>query len=110
MRTKAAANFSDTFTAQFLPNFLPHCTSTFRIEFSNLCSHHCRRKFGEEEVGFKYVASGPLVRSSYRAGEFFVEAMIQGERASTHKSTTPAARAADQVLVSGVAVPVPDII
>eukprot|EP00887_Chlorella_sp_A99_P004130 scaffold23.g4130.t1 len=27
------------------------------------------RKFGEEVVGFRYVASGPLVRSSYRAGE-----------------------------------------
>lgn len=24
-------------------------------------------------MGFRYVASGPLVRSSYRAGEFFVE-------------------------------------
>ena len=24
-------------------------------------------------MGFVYVASGPLVRSSYRAGEFFLE-------------------------------------
>lgn len=32
-----------------------------------------RRRFGEEVVGFRYVASGPLVRSSYRAGEFFTE-------------------------------------
>ena len=31
-------------------------------------------------MGFKYVASGPLVRSSYRAGEFFIEAMIKGDR------------------------------
>ena len=30
-----------------------------------------------EEMGFKYVASGPLVRSSYRAGEFFMEHMIK---------------------------------
>lgn len=30
------------------------------------------RKQGEE-MGFKYVASGPLVRSSYKAGEFFLE-------------------------------------
>lgn len=37
------------------------------------CCAPRRRKFGEEEVGFRYVASGPLVRSSYRAGEFFVE-------------------------------------
>ena len=26
-----------------------------------------------ESMGFKYVASGPLVRSSYKAGEFFLE-------------------------------------
>ncbi|BDA46798.1 Lipoyl synthase, chloroplastic [Coccomyxa sp. Obi] len=37
------------------------------------------RKYGEEVVGFRYVASGPLVRSSYRAGEFFIEAMIKGD-------------------------------
>lgn len=34
------------------------------------------RKYGEETVGFRYVASGPLVRSSYRAGEFFIESML----------------------------------
>lgn len=28
------------------------------------------------ELGFKYVASGPLVRSSYRAGEFFLKAFL----------------------------------
>jgi lipoic acid synthetase len=30
-----------------------------------------------EAMGFKYVASGPLVRSSYKAGEFFMEHMIR---------------------------------
>ncbi|KAK9807861.1 hypothetical protein WJX72_011537 [[Myrmecia] bisecta] len=35
------------------------------------------RRYGEEEIGFRYVAAGPLVRSSYRAGEFFIEAMIK---------------------------------
>lgn len=35
-----------------------------------------------EEMGFKYVASGPLVRSSYKAGEFFLEHMVkQGKKA-----------------------------
>ena len=29
------------------------------------------------EMGFLYVASGPLVRSSYRAGEFFMKALLQ---------------------------------
>ena len=29
------------------------------------------------DMGFKYVASGPLVRSSYRAGEFFIKKYLQ---------------------------------
>lgn len=33
-----------------------------------------------EELGFRYVASGPLVRSSYRAGEYFVRSMVAGRR------------------------------
>eukprot|EP00850_Spirogloea_muscicola_P005202 SM000023S07658 [mRNA] locus=s23:741241:743851:+ [translate_table: standard] len=37
-------------------------------------------------IGFRYVASGPLVRSSYRAGEFFVETMLRGGHDyTTHK-------------------------
>jgi lipoyl synthase len=31
-----------------------------------------------EGMGFLYVASGPLVRSSYKAGELFLEGMIRG--------------------------------
>jgi lipoyl synthase len=38
------------------------------------------RHMGEEEMGFKYVASGPMVRSSYKAGEFYLEHMIKTER------------------------------
>ena len=34
------------------------------------------RKAGEE-MGFAYVASGPLVRSSYKAGEYFIENMLR---------------------------------
>ena len=30
-----------------------------------------------EDLGFLYVAAGPLVRSSYRAGEFFLESMLR---------------------------------
>lgn len=37
------------------------------------------KKVGEE-MGFKYVASGPLVRSSYKAGEFYLTHMINEER------------------------------
>jgi lipoic acid synthetase len=33
-----------------------------------------------EGMGFLYVASGPLVRSSYRAGEFFMKGMIDKQR------------------------------
>ncbi|XP_068656958.1 lipoyl synthase, chloroplastic-like [Aristolochia californica] len=38
------------------------------------------KKYGES-IGFRYVASGPLVRSSYRAGELFVQTMVKEERA-----------------------------
>lgn len=34
------------------------------------------REIGES-MGFRYVASGPLVRTSYRAGEYFMESMIR---------------------------------
>lgn len=34
-----------------------------------------------EAMGFLYVASGPLVRSSYRAGEFFMKGVIEKRRA-----------------------------
>jgi lipoic acid synthetase len=30
-----------------------------------------------EEMGFLYVASGPMVRSSYRAGEYFLENILK---------------------------------
>ena len=34
-----------------------------------------------EDMGFVYCASGPLVRSSYKAGEFFMTALIKQQRA-----------------------------
>ena len=33
-----------------------------------------------EDMGFLYVASGPLVRSSYRAGEFFMKGIVARQR------------------------------
>ncbi|KAF9944412.1 hypothetical protein BGZ70_004672 [Mortierella alpina] len=33
-----------------------------------------------EERGFKYVASGPLVRSSYKAGEFYISNILKKEK------------------------------
>jgi lipoyl synthase len=38
-----------------------------------------------ESLGFRYVASGPLVRSSYKAGEFFIRAAIEKD-ANRHQS------------------------
>ena len=35
-----------------------------------------------ESMGFLYVASGPLVRSSYRAGEFFMKGVIEKQQQS----------------------------
>ena len=39
-----------------------------------------------ERMGFRYVASGPLVRSSYKAGEFFFERMVRERREQPHTS------------------------
>ena len=33
-------------------------------------------------MGFTYVASGPLVRSSYKAGEFFIHRHIKSQKAA----------------------------
>ncbi|KAK3008761.1 hypothetical protein RJ639_013621 [Escallonia herrerae] len=33
--------------------------------------------------GFRYVASGPMVRSSYKAGEFYIKSMIEADRAAS---------------------------
>jgi lipoic acid synthetase len=31
-------------------------------------------------MGFRYVASGPLVRSSYKAGEYYIKNIINGQK------------------------------
>ena len=45
-------------------------------------------------MGFRYVASGPLVRSSYKAGEFFIETMLRDDRKKMMKKKSEAAAAA----------------
>ncbi len=40
-----------------------------------------------EDMGFLYVASGPLVRSSYRAGEFFMKGMVEKQRREALEKT-----------------------
>lgn len=35
-----------------------------------------------KEMGFLYVASGPLVRSSYKAGEFFIASILKNRKIS----------------------------
>jgi len=39
-----------------------------------------RYKVAAEEMGFLYVASGPMVRSSYKAGEFYLTNMLRRQR------------------------------
>ncbi len=51
------------------------------------------QRVAEEELGFLYCASGPMVRSSYKAGEFFVEALLrEGKSVESARAT---ARAGD---------------
>lgn len=42
------------------------------------------QRVAEEEFGFLYCASGPLVRSSYRAGEFFIKGIIENQKENAH--------------------------
>ena len=37
-------------------------------------------------LGFAYVAAGPLVRSSYKAGEFFAARLVRERRAENEAS------------------------
>ncbi|KAI0639253.1 lipoic acid synthase [Trametes polyzona] len=48
-----------------------------------------------EDMGFLYVASGPLVRSSYKAGEFFIENVLKGKGAARRTKTLAAEQALD---------------
>ena len=41
------------------------------------------------EMGFVYTASGPLVRSSYKAGEFYLRAHIDAQRAALRGTAGP---------------------
>jgi lipoic acid synthetase len=43
-------------------------------------------------MGFGYVASGPLVRSSYRAAEFYIARQLRREGAAGAASGSRAAR------------------
>eukprot|EP01018_Ginkgo_biloba_P020919 Gb_27910 [translate_table: standard] len=40
------------------------------------------------EMGFRYVASGPMVRSSYKAGEFYIKSMIEADREKASTSSS----------------------
>jgi len=52
------------------------------------------RRVAEEELDFLYCASGPMVRSSYKAGELFVEALLREDRSVAEARS--AARAAGE--------------
>lgn len=40
------------------------------------------------ELGFLYTASGPLVRSSYKAGEFFITSILKNRAAAAAEEAT----------------------
>jgi lipoic acid synthetase len=41
-------------------------------------------------MGFLYVASGPLVRSSYRAGEFYLTNVLRGKEGGAQQQAQAA--------------------
>lgn len=54
-------------------------------------------------LGFLYVASGPLVRSSYKAGEFFATRLIRGRRAAQAEGATPSTDGSERPAPKGQA-------
>jgi len=50
-----------------------------------------------EAMGFAYVAAGPLVRSSYKAGEFFIKGLLNAQRADRISASAPAAAKAERL-------------
>lgn len=49
------------------------------VEYVNPAKFREWEKTGNE-MGFLYVASGPLVRSSYKAGEFFIASILKNRK------------------------------
>jgi len=49
-------------------------------------------KKAAEDMGFLYVASGPLVRSSYRAGEFFIKGIVEKRKKELEHANREVAR------------------
>jgi len=56
------------------------------------------------ELGFRYVASGPLVRSSYKAGEFFISRFLR-ERVNGEGGTSGASAGGSDDAGPGVSLP-----
>ncbi|XP_022912421.1 lipoyl synthase, mitochondrial [Onthophagus taurus] len=52
------------------------------VEYVTPAKYQHWEKIGNE-MGFLYVASGPLVRSSYKAGEFFIASILKNRKTST---------------------------
>jgi len=53
-----------------------------------------------DDMGFLYVASGPLVRSSYKAGEYFIENVLKGKNRMSGKLNTKTIAAAEEIAAS----------
>lgn len=52
-----------------------------------------------EAKKFLYVASGPMVRSSYRAGEFFIQGVVQKQREQERSASLPQLARANENLM-----------
>ncbi|NUE01347.1 lipoyl synthase [Halorubraceae archaeon YAN] len=62
------------------------------FEYVHPDSFNTWERVAEEELGFLYCASGPMVRSSYKAGELFVDALLrEGKTVAEAKATAAAA-------------------
>ena len=60
-----------------LPKYVLFIAKAMKVERYLTPEHFAHWQRIAEDMGFLYVASGPLVRSSYKAGEFFINNVLE---------------------------------
>ena len=74
----------------------PSCSHLEVFDYVHPDKFDVWKTVAEEEFGFLYCASGPMVRSSFKAGEFFVEALLrEGKSVEDARAAAEQSEAAD---------------
>ena len=82
-------------TAELVKGHLKEAVDRFKPE-ALLVGESCTAELIQDQpgalakgMGFRYVASGPMVRSSYKAGEFYMKAMLTENASAAESAAHP---------------------